>query len=304
MSNGTDFVSPTRLGSYLYCPRKYDFEYVQRVETVRRGERYLQQGRALHTTIERTCRSTDADGDASVIHRTARQHFTDAWKAEVDRQAFASDAHHEYFRRLARAGIDAYFDPSGGPGLEHARTSVAVERRLSAHHRGVPIRGFADNILRPSDGSELHIIDYKRTLRDILSDRSTDCLESHLDDDHDPRRVKSAIQAAAYIEGVKETELYEPGMTVRFSFYGLLNRTETNPDAAGYSVSARGYDRELTEIYESNYDAIWELITDAYRGIQNEAFEPEPWELIREHGCEDCEYSAMCPERIASEVQQ
>jgi len=82
----------------------------------------------------------------------------------------------------------------------------------------------ADNILRTDEG--IHVIDYKRRLRDVITSNTASVLEDHLDGtDHDPKRVKNVFQAATYIEGIKQSDLYEDGMNIRFSFYGLLNHT-------------------------------------------------------------------------------
>lgn len=303
MSDGTEAtVSPTRLSEYLYCPRKYDFNYDQSIETPDRSKRYLQQGQALHTTIEWTCKDVDTGTDPTTIHEAALEYFSEAWEHEVEREEFASDAHYEYFQRLARAGISSYFDPEGGPGIEHARRSVAVERELRCDHKGVPLHGYADSIVREDGG--LHVIDYKRNLRGMLTSGTADRLAGHLDgEEHEAKRVKNAMQTAVYLEGVKTTDLYSEGMDVRFSFYGLLHKTDAQTGPAGYSVTASGHDREMTEIYADHYDTIWRLIQGAYEGITTQQYEPEPWTLIREEACGDCAYQAMCPEYLGAEVR-
>lgn len=295
-------VSPSSLATYAYCPRKYDFGKAQRVETIDDSKRYLQQGLAMHTTIERTCRDTARGDEPAVIQNRMVEHFPDAWDEEVEESEFASTAQHEYYRRLARAGLAELFDPADGAGIEHARRSVAVETQLTCEANGVPLKGYADNVLQTDEG--LHVIDYKRNINGMLTSGTAERLAEHLNGEaHEPGRVKNAMQVAAYIEGVKETEYFEPGMDVRFSFYGLLNQTdvETGPD--GYSVSIRGYPREMTDIYAEHYDTIWNLIEHAYTGIQMEKFAPEPRALIFEEGCEECEYRAMCPDYLGKEVK-
>lgn len=299
---GPAYVSPTSLAAYLYCPRKYDFDKVQDVATPDRTERYLQQGLALHRTIEETSRAVDRDADAEAVHEVALGRFAEVWPEEVDEAEFESAAQHEYLRRTARAGLEQFFDPEEGPGIDHARRSIAAEIKLTTEHEGVPLLGYADNVLRTDHG--LHVIDYKRNIHGMLTSGTADRLADHLAaDEHEPRRVKNAIQTAVYVEGVKDTDLYEPGMTVEFSFYGLLNVTDFEPHPAGYTVSARGYPREMTEIYDEHHDTIWELITSAYEGIKAAEYEPEPWDLIREEGCGDCEFRAMCPDYLAGEVE-
>ncbi|MFC7027175.1 hypothetical protein ACFQH8_06020 [Halomicroarcula sp. GCM10025710] len=103
---------------------------------------------------------------------------------------------------------------------------------------------------------------------------------------------------------MKDSSLYEPGMSVRFSFYGLLHSTETQSTPDGYTVTASGRARETTEAYEEYYDTIWDLIGAAHEGITTERFAPDPFDLIQAEACEDCDYQSMCAEYITTEVQQ
>lgn len=295
-------VSPSRLGTYTTCPRYYEFKYDQDIETADRTKRYLQQGLAMHETIERVSETVDRTMSSDVIHDTALAAFPEAWDEHVDPTEFESNAQCEYFRRQAMAGIDAYFDPDGGDGIDHARRSVAVETRLSTRYLGIPVAGYADQILETDTG--LQILDYKRNLRGMLRSSTADRLEGHLQqEEHEPGRVKNAIQAAVYIEGVKETGFFEPGMDVQFSFYGLLWKDEFQSGPDGYSVTARGKELEITDIYEEHHDTIWKLIEESADGIAKERYTPEPWELIRENSCDDCDYKGMCPEYITTEVR-
>ncbi|MEF8771995.1 RecB family exonuclease [Halodesulfurarchaeum sp.] len=308
MSNDTtqqpvERLSPSSLAAYAYCPRKYDFAKAQRIDTIDDSKRYLQQGLAMHGTIERTCCDSTRDDDGNTIRERMRAHFPEVWEEEVELSEFASDAQHVYYRKLAQAGLEHFFAPNGGPGIEHARQSVAVEKRLTCDCNDVQLKGYADNILRTEDG--LHVIDYKRNISSgMLTSGTAERLDKHLNgEEHEPKRVKNAMQVATYLEGVTETDFFEQEMDVRFSFYGLLNHTdfETSPD--GYSVSARGYGREMTEIYADHFDTIWSLIRSAFTGIREGQFEPEPQELIFEEGCPDCRYQGMCPDYLAQEVK-
>ncbi|UWG47831.1 UvrD/Rep family helicase fused to exonuclease family domain [Halanaeroarchaeum sp. HSR-CO] len=86
--------------------------------------------------------------------------------------------------------------------------------------------------------------------------------------------------------------------------HGLLNNTSFESTPTGYEVSARGYPRETTEIYDDHYDTIWALIRQAHDGITSEAYEPEPFELINEEACPDCDYREMCADRLSTEVRR
>lgn len=297
------YLSPSRLATYAACPRQFDYDYVQDIDAPDETRLYLNQGLAYHETIEAVCTATEPEDDATTIHARAMEAFAAKWQEHLDPDEYASRAHQEFQRAENRAAVAAFFDPEDGDGIEHARRSVATEHWLDCTHDGLGLHGKADNILRTDDG--LHVIDYKRTLRDVITSYTATVLEDHLSGDgHDPSRVRNAFQTATYIEGVKESDLYEAGMTVRFSFYGLMNNRsfESTPD--GYEVSARGYPRETTEIYEEYYDTIWTLIERAHTGIQDAVYDPAPFELITEEACPDCAYKEMCADYLVEAVRR
>ena len=296
-------LSPSRLATYATCPRQYDYGYEQDINTPDRTELYLNQGIIYHETIEDVCDATEPDDTPEAIYERAMDIFAAKWAEHSNPDDYESDAHREYQRRENRAGIEAFFDPDGGDGIAHARQSVATECWVECEHDGRGLHGKADNVLRTGEG--LHVVDYKRNIRGVLSEGTAEYLAEHrAGEAHEPKRVRNAFQTAAYIEGVKNEPFYEDGMDVRFSFYGLLNRTTFDSTPTGYEVSARGYPRETTEIYEEHYDTIWALIREAHDGITSDSYEPEPFELINEEACPDCEYRAMCADRLASEVRR
>jgi putative RecB family exonuclease len=296
-------LSPSRLATYATCPRQYDYGYEQDINTPERTELYLNQGIIYHETIEDVCDATGPDDTPEAIHERAMDIFAAKWAEHSNPDDYESDAHREYQRRENRAGIKAFFDPDGGDGIAHARQSVATECWVECERDGRGLHGKADNVLRTGEG--LHVVDYKRSIRGVLSDGTAEYLAEHrAGEAHEPKRIRNAFQTAAYIEGVKNEPFYEDGMDVRFSFYGLLNRTTFDSTPTGYEVSARGYPRETTEIYEEHYDTIWALIREAHDGITGDSYEPEPFELINEEACPDCEYRAMCADRLASEVRR
>jgi len=301
MSN--ESLSPSRLATYATCPRQYDYSYVQDVNAPDRTELYLNQGTIYHETIEDVCDTTERDDDPVTIHDRAMDIFDAKWAEHSTADDYESTAHQEYQYAENRAGINAFFDPDGGDGIDHARQSVTTECWVECERNGRALHGKADNVLRTEDG--LHVIDYKRKTRGMLSSGTAEYLGDHLDGNgHEPKRVRNAFQTATYIEGVKNEPFYEDGMEVRFSFYGLLNDTSFESTPVGYEVSARGWSRETTEIYDEHYDTIWALICDAHDGITNEGYDPAPFDIITEEACPDCEYREMCADRLTTEVRQ
>ncbi len=296
-------LSPSRLAKYATCRRLYDYRYVQDVNTPVRSELYLNQGTIYHETIEDVCDATDRDDEPEVIYDRAIRTFDAKWDEHSTPDDYESDAHQEYQRRENRAAVEAFFDPDGGDGIEHARRSIATECWVECEVDGRGLHGKADNVIQTDDC--LHIFDYKRNTRGVLSSGTAEYLGEHLDGEaHEPKRVRNAFQTATYIEGVKNEPFYEDGMDVRFSFYGLLNSTSFESTPNGYEISVRGYPRETTAIYNEHYDTIWALIRDAHDGITNNAFDPEPFELISEEACPECDYREMCADRLSTEVQR
>jgi len=297
------YLSPSRLATYADCARKYDHKYEQRVETPDETTLYLNQGLAYHETIEVVCNETEPDDEPEQIHARAMATFEETWADHIDPADYASQSHQEFQRAENRAALDTFFDPNGGDGIEHARSSVETERWVKFERNGRGLHGKVDNILKTED--ELHLIDYKRNLRDVISSGTATRLEDHRNgDDHEPKRVKNAFQTATYIEGIKQSPLYEDGMTVRFSFYGLMNQGSFVSRPDGYEVSARGYPRETTGIYDEYNDMIWSLIEEAHDGITSDVYDPKPFDLINDEACPDCDYSDACAEYIAERVSR
>jgi putative RecB family exonuclease len=296
-----EYLSPSRLATYADCQRKFDHDYVKSVATPDETRLYLNQGRAYHETIEDVCESTSPDDDPETIHQRALEAFERNWEDHLEPDEYETAAHQAYQRAENRAAIDAFFDPDDGDGIDHARRSVTTEIRLRATVDGLGLYGYADNVLRTDEG--LHIVDYKRRLDEIITPYTAKYLQEHLDGEvHEPGRVKNAFQTAAYIEGVKQSDLYEPGMDLRFSFYALFYETDVESTPDGFEVSVRGRSRETTGIYEEHYDTIWTLIQEAHEGIRNGEHDPDPFDLISEEACSDCEFRDMCPEYLAEEV--
>ena len=296
-------LSPSRLATYATCPRQYEYSYPQDINTPDRTELYLNQGKIYHETIEDVCDATERGDDAETIHARAMCIFDEKWDEHSNPDDYESAAHKEYQRTENQAAIDAFFDPEGGDGIEHARRSVATECWVECERDGRGLHGKADNVIRTDEG--LHVFDYKRNTRGMLSTGTADYLADHLNgDSHEPKRIRNAFQTATYIEGVKNEPFYEDGMDVRFSFYGLLNSTSFESNPSGYNVSVRGYPRETTDIYEEHHDTIWALIRAAHDGITNETYDPAPFAIISEEACPDCEYRAMCPDRLSTEVKR
>jgi putative RecB family exonuclease len=277
----------------------YDYNYVQNVTVPDFTRRYIDRGQALHKTIEKVCERVKSIHTDEELRELAFELFEESWEAQTDMEEYDTEAHYRYDRQLARAGIEDYF--GDGPGLEHVRNSVASEVNLSCERQGVSLHGRADNVVETDDG--LKIVDYKPSLSGIITGKKDYLGEHSSGEEYHPGRVKSMFQAATYLEGVKNLSEYDDGMELEFTFYGLLQERDFEKSADGVRATASGRGRDVAWIYEEHYDKVWEMITETYEGILNESFEPEPWELIRENVCEDCDYRRMCADYISSEVR-
>jgi len=145
-------LSPSRLGTYTRCSRQYEYKHNLSVENPNQTRRYLDRGLALHGTIEYVCETVTGESDEE-IRTLALDAFADEWDSRMSRTEYATAAHYEYDKQLARAAIVAYF--STGPGLDHVRGSVLTEVELECERDGVSLHGYADNVVRTDDGLRL-----------------------------------------------------------------------------------------------------------------------------------------------------
>lgn len=300
MSNSGAPVSPSRLATYTECPRQYEYEYDQGIEAPPDGERFKNRGIVYHETIAAVCDTTDQETTESEIREFAEECFEEVWDTECSVDDYQTRSHYTYDRRLTWAGIEAYF--TTGPGVSHARNSVATELSVECEYKRTAVSGRIDNVIETDDG--LLLVDYKGSLRDIISNRTVGYLGEHLENEsYRPKLVKSAIQAAVYLEGIRDTDLFEEGMDLSFVYYGVLHDQDSEATKSGIKPVVSGRGRDVTSLCEDNHGTIWHLIREAYQGINTLSFEPEPWGDIYEKACEDCPYMEMCPDYLGEEVK-
>lgn len=259
----------------------------------------LEIGRALHETIRAVCdRVRDGGGVTDETIRTiAAEAFDLHWEAEVDRDSFRTAAHHDDERRLAAEAIEHFFDR--GPGVDHARRSLAAELDISFEHNGIAYRGTIDNVLEAPEGIEL--VDYKKSAIDPPVTSRGNYIEEHHEGGYRPRRVKHAIQAAIYMEGIRSTDHYEPGDTVEFVYHPLA---EANVDRKGEGVTVE-FDigpEPVGSAVRANRETVWTIIEEAVEGIAAGAFDPDPFEEIEDEQCDRCAYQQMCTAYLTQEA--
>lgn len=286
----SDEFSQSRVSTYLKCQRMYRYKY-ERSVTADEDTKALEFGRALHETIRETCDRVRDGGSRTdeEIQALAKEVFQRQWQSEVDRDSYRTEAHYEDDRELARRAIEQFFDQ--GPGVDHARRSVAAEQPVAFERNGVSYGGHVDNILETEDGLEL--VDYKKSDIDEPVSSRKNYIQLQSDGEYRPRRVKHAIQAVMYMEGIRETEYYEPGDDIAFTYQPLA---EAVVDRKGQTMTV-DFDFEPVSVDEEireNSQTLWNIIEDAVEGIQASAFDPVPYEEIEDEQCDRCSFQPMC----------
>jgi len=300
VSDTDQTVSPSRLATYVECPRRYEYQYDQRIEPLPDGERYKNRGIVYHQTIASVCNETDEEKGEAEIYERARKCFKESWSRECSPDDYKTRSHYEYDRKLTRTGIETYFE--NGPGIKHARNSVGTEITVETEYKRTNVSGRVDNVVRTDEG--LLLVDYKGSLSNIITGRTVEKLKEHLENKtYRPKLVKSAIQAAVYLEGIRETDLFEEGMNVSFLYYGILHDHEPVSTNKGIVPDVSGSGRDVTNLCMDNHGTIWQLIREAYQGILTWDFEPNPWSDIYQSACGDCPYMEMCPDYLGEEVK-
>jgi len=305
----TDRLSPSRLATYMTCPRQFEFDYVHDLDGEDRTDmqRYFDRGSVLDTALQRTADEVTTETAVETVQLLARENFAEEWAATTSSDHYSSPAAYEHDRRLASAAIEDYVDPqTDGDGVRHLKRSIGTEVHLEWTDDELgAMHGYADNIVRTEDG--FLIIDYKATYSGRrFPNKSGSDLESQLNGSgHYPSRLKKWLQIGMYAAGLQEHPAYTPGDEIQFVFYGLIGSKSRTPTADGYTVSVSGKEWDMTSLYREYKDELWAYISDSIHGINDEAFDPteHAWELIQDEACGDCDYQSACGDALAEEVR-
>lgn len=132
----TTILGPSKIISYLNCPRAYKLQYIDRVHAARGAEAVL--GTAIHAVIAYSHEAGWGPAD----RRTAADMLVDIWES-VDAAGMvrADDPAVELAYRSARdTWLPWYLHWSDG------QQTVAVEERWELEWDGVPLRGTIDRV--------------------------------------------------------------------------------------------------------------------------------------------------------------
>lgn len=288
--------SQSKLSTYLKCQRKYQYGYERDLEPDQ-DTTFFEVGNALHETIRETCnevRNDDSYTDAE-IQAKAEDAFETQWRNEVHRDSFRTTSHYEDKRQYARKAIIHFFDQ--GPGVNHARRSLVTERRVTFERNGITYTGRIDNVLEAPDGLEL--VDYKKS--SVSSPvKQKNYIQLQHDGEYRPNRIKPAIQALLYMDGIKQTEHYDEDDTIEFTFQSLANA----------DIDRKGRNNEyefdidperVGDDIRDNRTTIWTIIEQTVEHIKNKSFEPIPFEEIEDEWCDRCPFQSMCSSYLMKE---
>jgi putative RecB family exonuclease len=264
-------VSPLSYSSYrtyLECPLRWKFLYVDRLPETPRG--YFTFGRVVHTVLENLLRPLVVPA-AHRAGATDSQRTLDDWQggrrdagggpwmsrsevfAAYDRawsgEGYTSAEEEERYRALGRDLLARYYDRLAAERPH----PISVEEHLEARWDGIPIHGYIDRIDRSESGG-LEILDYK-TSRELSAEDAKDS---------DQLSLYQVLVESNYSEPVE-------GLTL----YHLRSLTPLRVPPRERPVLTTLYDRLGT-------------VSD---GIRAEAYEPTPG-----RHCSRCDFRSLCPE--------
>jgi putative RecB family exonuclease len=254
--------------TYLECPLRWKFLYIDRLPEVPRG--YFTFGRVVHAVLEELLRPLVVPG-ARRIGESDSQRTLDDWHppqlaradgglVSVDEllaayerawssEGYTSPEEENRYRALGRDLLKRYYAQLS----EERPHPVAVEEHLEARWDGIPIHGYIDRIDRTPRGG-LEVVDYK-TSRELSNDDA-----------------RGSDQLSLY-QILVERNYTEP--VERLTLYHLRSLTPLRVPARSKPILATLHERMGT-------------VAD---GIRAEAYEPTPGRQ-----CSRCDFQSRCPE--------
>lgn len=254
--------------TYLECPLRWKFLYVDRLGEAPRG--YFTFGRTIHSVLERLLGPlvvpvnrwvTSTDNQRTLDHYgpagasgsdrlpMSREALLSTYDSLWSSEGYTSPEEEARYRSLGAEMLLGYY----GQLESEPPQPVAVEEHLETTWDGIPIHGYIDRLDRTPSGG-LEIVDYK-TSRELSRED-----------------VRDSDQLSIY-QVLVERNYPDPvdGLT----FYHLRSLTPI-----------RAAPRPKTAL-ETLYDRLGQ-VSD---GIRSEAFDPTPGRQ-----CRRCEFQSLCPE--------
>jgi putative RecB family exonuclease len=254
--------------TYLECPLRWKFLYVDRLPELPRG--YFTFGRVVHSVLEelvrpyvvpgarrtsagesqRTLDDWQGGAKATPVHPAlSREELLALYDKSWLSDGYVSPEEEARYRTLGRDLLLRYYQRM----IHDPPRPVAVEEHLEARWEGIPIHGYIDRIDRTSTGG-LEIVDYK-TSRELSGEDAQGS---------DQLSIYQVLVQANYAEPVEKLTLYH-----------LRSLTPHRATPRSAEALGRLHDRMGTVV----------------DGIRAEAFEPTPGRQ-----CSRCDFQSRCPE--------
>ena len=160
-----DYISPSRLNSWIACPLKFQFRYVDGMRSPSTPSLFL--GKQVHAGLETYYRHRMLGITLTPEDVTARMNA--AWDDAVAEEGIDFDTSKEELalRNQAEALVRAYLDQAPPnepkPLAVEARMEVPLIDPANEEDLGIPLLGIVDLILDGPDGAT--IIDFKTSAR-------------------------------------------------------------------------------------------------------------------------------------------
>jgi putative RecB family exonuclease len=196
VTDARPWTSPSRLKTFLECPRRYDFAHVQKLPTLPSPN--LDLGNNVHAALRDWLRMPPAGRTWDAL----LEFYRAAWRK--NRAAFARRSRDE-LREWGERGIVMLrsFAAATPADLE----PLAIEKWVGAEYDGVSVRGRVDRIDALPDGS-LVVIDYKtgKFPRDVKRTKDED------------------LAAPVYARGAREAFAGTPVARVELLYLATMER--------------------------------------------------------------------------------
>ena len=198
-------ISPSKLGTWLDCPRKFFLQYVER-QRVSGSWAHLSMGNAIHNALRDWFDEPAAPRTRERAELLVRAHWTQAGFRDAEQSG--------QWQSAAAAMVWAYLS-----GLDPAFAPHSVERSLGAIAPGIALNGRIDRLDGGGgDPESLVVVDYKTGKRILTSDDARGsfalaiyavCVERSL------RRPCTRVELHHIPSGVVAAHVYEPSTLQR-----------------------------------------------------------------------------------------
>lgn len=259
-------LSHSSVHTYLECPLRWKFLYVDRLPEAPRG--YFSFGRTVHSVLEELLRPFVVPGER-LTEGGERQRTLDDWGRGVAgtprlltpkellatyERMWVSDGYlsAEEESRYRSLGADLLLRYREALAEEHP-APVGVEMHLETRWEGIPIHGYIDRIDRTAAGG-LDIVDYK-TSRELSAEDARDS---------DQLALYQVLVEKNFPEPVESLTLYHLRSLTPFR----------SPPRSSEAL-----------------DRLFERVGSVSDGLRAQAFEPQPG-----RHCGRCEFKPRCPE--------